>query len=77
MMRGAGSATVCGRCHSCGTELRVDDWCVECRAFRRYVEHGYGAVGEVGSECEDAASWRQREIQRAGSGRTGRLKKAS
>lgn len=60
-----GAAATCGRCHACGTELRVDDWCVACRAFRRYVEHGYGAVGDVGSDCLEAAEWHARNLGRA------------
>lgn len=38
----------CGKCHACGTELRMvldgEEWCPECETYRRYRSHGW-AVG--------------------------------
>lgn len=35
----------CGRCHECGTTLRVvldgEEWCDVCRQYRRYNTHGW------------------------------------
>lgn len=35
----------CGRCHTCGHELRVvldgEEWCDVCSAYRRYESHGW------------------------------------
>ncbi len=39
--------TRCGRCHTCGTQLREvldgEEWCPSCNAYRRYRSHGWAA----------------------------------
>lgn len=53
----------CGRCHECRTLLTNEDWCPACRAFRRYLEHGYGSeMGTSGLACYEV---RARRSQRS------------
>ena len=37
----------CGRCHTCGTVLKIvldgEEWCPRCQTFRRYRSHGWAA----------------------------------
>ena len=38
----------CGRCHTCGTPLKRvldgEEWCAECRVYRRYWSHGWAWI---------------------------------
>jgi hypothetical protein len=42
----------CGRCHTCGTVLRVvldgEEWCPYCQTYRRYRAHGWATMSDVG-----------------------------
>ena len=35
----------CGRCHTCGTDLRIvldgEEWCGTCERYERYYSHGW------------------------------------
>lgn len=35
----------CEHCHTCGTKLRIaldgEEWCQNCRSYRRYRSHGW------------------------------------
>jgi hypothetical protein len=51
----------CGRCHTCGNELRTvldgEEWCGTCQGYRRYRAHGWAAgAGDNNSRspCSDA-----------------------
>jgi len=43
----------CGKCHTCGTELRKvldgEEWCPKCETYRRYRSHGW--AGTEDKEC--------------------------
>lgn len=49
----------CGQCHTCGTEMRQvldgEEWCVTCKAYRRYRSHGWAlgcpAIHETSRYC--------------------------
>ena len=49
--------TNCGRCHTCGTQLKKvldgEEWCPTCEVYRRYPSHGWpkSAVTDRDTKC--------------------------
>jgi uncharacterized Zn finger protein (UPF0148 family) len=45
----------CGRCHTCGTKLRIvldgEEWCPTCGQYRRYRSHGWARGVAEESPC--------------------------
>jgi len=45
----------CGRCHNCGSVLRVvldgEEWCPQCETYRRYHSHGFARGACEYEEC--------------------------
>lgn len=44
----------CGRCHTCGTPLRLvldgEEWCETCEVYRRYRSHGWARAAAESAE---------------------------
>jgi hypothetical protein len=45
----------CGRCHACGTKLKNvldgEEWCENCKQYRRYHSHGWGRWAGEKNPC--------------------------
>ncbi len=69
----------CGRCHTCGTKLKVvldgEEWCPKCKQYRRYRSHGW-AQGED-SPCFEELAQKLRGVISVSSDKKGLLIKTS
>ena len=57
-MSGLHAVINCGKCHTCGGELRQvldgEEWCPVCQTYRRYIKHGWVAGDD--SPCRQEAT---------------------